>query len=441
MPKANQRLKVQDIGEGKKRTYTPEHMETPGMQEMAATQLARRRSYEQSGSRMRSPLRGVGDLAAEYEKRGWRDIEHEHGAAGPSMYEYHHLAEHGDNPFPLPTRWEDLPSEEQARAHAGLAAFGTSVGRLINDLGRGIDRGYHRASEMQSIPYASNFYEPEGFPRQAMTRAMPEHPEAHQAGAVALTSPKNKFSLITERGEFQMPNIIGAATAGRLAAEHGPAADIEAGWHFRNIPGDKINQVGRTIGSGGGGLHGNIRKAAFALGQGMAGTPLHEWRGMPSKSRPGGYELWGDSPKASPFASSFVDHAAPFHVADVMMAGIAFPHLSGVERSGVNVNPSGAATGSKSEQEMAIDQIPHAHAVIDHAFRSALGERGLSKIRFNQGGAWGEEQIHRTLHPEPGAKPLSYHPSKVYGWQAETMPHTSFTRRTKRGVGDLYLPD
>ena len=429
-----------EVTEGVKRNYTPEHMEAPETQAMRSTLVTRRNVYEQTGSRMESPLRGVGDLAAHYEKEGWRDIEHEHGGAGPSMYAFHDLAEHGHNPFPLPTRWEDLHPDEQARAMAGLEVHGTSIGRLQADLGRGLDRAYTRSDQMGATPYAANFYEPGAFPRQRITSAMPDIPGEHAAGAIAMTSPQNKFAAVTNDGNVITSNINAAATAGQVAHEGRNMSPDQFHAHLLNMSGDQLNAIGQTHGYGGVGIHGNVKKAAWALHQGMQGTPIEEWRGLPSKTTPAGKSIFGEAPKTSPFASSFVDEAAPFHVTDVFGLDLAFPHLSGVKGSGVNINPSGADTGSKSERELALDRIPHAHAAIDFAFREALGERGLSKIRFQQGAAWGESQIHRTLLPDPGAKRLSYHPERVYGFQAETMPSTSFTKRSKRGVGSLFLP-
>jgi hypothetical protein len=424
-----------DVGEGTKRAYTPEYAARPEVQVQRSTLMTRRRSYEQSGTRMESPLRG--DRAAEYEKRGWTDIEKRQAPAAPSMYEFHHLAEHGDNPFPLPMRWEDLPEEEQARAHAGLKAHGTSLGRMTADLGRGLDRAYTRASKMGAAPYAANFYEPEAFARTKLQHALPGiHPD-WQAAAISLTSPQNKFAEITQKGVMNTPNVNAAATAGRLAR----SGRYMTGEQFRDIPNEDIQALSREYGQGGAGLPYNVQKAAFGLHQGLEGVDLSEWKGLPSTTSPKGNPLFGAAPKTSPFASSFIDKAAPFTVGDIHMAGIAFPHLSATKGSGINVNPSGADVGQKSEREMALERIPHAHAALDYAMRQAMGERGLQKVRYQQGAAWGEEQIHRTLHPEPGGRRLSYRPEKVYGWQAAAMPATTFTRRTKRGAGTMYLPD
>ena len=435
--------------QGRGRTYTPEHMEHPDVMRVQEDLTARRASFERSShTRMYSPLRGVGDIGAQYEARGWTDIERTHAAAAPSMHEYEHLAEHGHNPFPQPTRWEDLGEEEQERTHNALKAHGTSYNRIVNDLGRGLDRAYGRASEMGGIPVASNFYEPEGFPRLAVARHMEGVPEEHQAAAIALTSPKNKFVHVTNAGNVNMPNINAAVAAGEIAT----SGRYTTSNQFKNVPGKHLMAVGREISGGGVGLYTNVRKAGYALHQGSEGVDLAEWRGFPTKGAPagkkgpgdiGGNLLFGASPKASPFASSFVDEAAPFHVTDVHMASVALPHLSAIKGSGQNINPSGASTGTKTEREVAIERIPHAHAVIDHAMRTAMGERGLEKTRFQQGAAWGEEQIHRTIHPEPGGRRLGFRPDTVYQWQAETMPHTAlnFKKRSKKGVGDLYLPD
>ena len=436
--------------EGTATNYTPEHMESPDVQRTMAEMHARRLSFENSpgSTRMHSPLRGVGDLDVAYESRGWHDIERQHGAAGPSMGEYKELAESGHNPFPQPTRFEDLPDEEQARAHAGLKAHGTSYRRLVNDLGRGLDRAYSRSSEMGGIPVASNFYEPEGFPRLVIAHHMPEAPAEHAAAAIAMTSPKNKFLHVTNKGAVNMPNINSAVAAGSIAT----SGRYTTSDQFKKIPGPELNKIGRTVSGGGVGLHGNVRKAGYALHQGAEGADISEWRGFPTKAAPagskkggelGGSLIFGGSPKASPFASSFIDEAAPFHVTDVHMASLAFPHLSSIKGSGKNINPSGASTGTKTERELAVERVPHAHAIIDHAMRTAMGERGLNKIRFQQGAAWGEEQIHRTIMPEPGGRRLGFRPDTVYQWQAATMPHTNlnFRARTKAGVGTLHLPD
>jgi hypothetical protein len=446
MPTAPQRgrplqtlREASDVSEGVKRSFTPEDMARPENVAVRNTLTTRRRSYEQSGSKMDSPLRGVGDMAAHYEKMGWTDIEKTHARAAPSMYEFNELAEHGNNPFPLPTRWEDLSDDERTRAHAGLEQHGTSLGRMTADLGRGLDRAYTRSSQMGATPYAANFYEPESFARKSLERAIPGAPSEWQAAAIAMTSAKNKFAEPTLGGAMNTSNVNAAAVAGHIAQ----SGRYTTGEQFREISGEDLKEIGRTHGpgSGGIGMFTNVRKAGWGLKQGIEGADITDWMGLPSKTSPEGNPLFGAAPKTSPFAGSFVDEAAPFTVGDIHMAGIALPHLSGIKGSGQNINPSGADTGSKSERELAMARIPHAHAAMDFAFRQVLGERGLGKIRYQQGAAWGEEQIHRTLHPEPGARTLSYTPEKVYGWQAAAMPETTFTRRTKRGAGALYLPD
>ena len=98
---------------------------------------------------------------------------------------------------------------------------------------------------------------------------------------------------------------------------------------------------------------------------------------------------------------------------------------------------------TKSERDIAIERIPHAHAVFDHAMRTAMGERGLEKTRFQQGAAWGEEQIHRTIHPDARVDGSHFRPDTVYQWQArdDAAHRSELQERSKAGVGDLYLPD
>ena len=427
------------------RNYTPEHAASPRIQEITGMLTSRRKTFERSSDiAAYSPLKRIGgDISTHYEERGWHDIEHEHAAAAPAMQDFEHLAEHGHNPFPLPTRWEDLPKEEQARSHAGLKAHGTSMKKMAGDIGRGLDRAYTRSSEMGAIPFASNFYEPEGFARQILGRTMEHAPPEHQVAAISMTSPRNKFIQITQDQRVQMPNVNAAYAAGQLAQ----SGRYTTGPQFKKIAkiggGPDWNlakKIGAEISGGGIGMPDNVAKAAWGLHQGAKGAPISEWMGLPSKTSPKGNPLFGGSPKVSPFAASFLDEAPPFHVGDIHMQGVAFPHLSTRTGSGVNINPSGADVGKKSEREVAMERIPHAHAAMDYAMRNAMGERGLSKTRFQQGAAWGEQQIARTLHPEPGGRKLNYDPERVYGWQKETMPSTTFTARTKRGTGTLYLP-
>ena len=407
----------------------------PEVAAMASTQITRRRAFEKSGS-LRTQgldLRLGGDLETEYAKRGWHDIEETHGAAAPSMHDYEHLAEHGNNPFPQPTPWEHLSKVQQGRALLGLKAHGTSMDRMIGDLGRGIDRAYMRGEKMEApVPFGSIFYEPHGHARREMRTALPDINSEQAATTISMTSPHNRFIQVTDEGKTNMPNVNAAVTASHFA-RMGLQHDWEAE-DFRAIPGEDLNARGMQVSGGGVGFHGNVRRAAYGVAQSMRGVDMEHLRGFPTKDNPKGEELFGTSPKASPFAGSFLDSAAPFHVLDIHMAGIVFPHLSGAKGSGVNINPSGASTGSKSERELAVERIPHSHAAADYAMRQAMGERGLHKTRFQQGGAWGEEQIARTVEPEPGVRRLSYHPERMYGWQA------SFTPRTKRGVGTLLLP-
>ena len=69
-----QGLVRQAVVEG--RTYTPEHLETPEVARLSQEMSSRRRDFEKSSG---GPVRLGGDLAGEYEKRGWTDIEREHG--------------------------------------------------------------------------------------------------------------------------------------------------------------------------------------------------------------------------------------------------------------------------------------------------------------------------------------------------------------------------
>jgi hypothetical protein len=429
---------INEPGEGGT-SYNREMVKSEAVSGISKELNSRRRHFERGTSLRTEGLNIGGDLASHYEREGWQDLEAEHAGAAPSMHDYEHLAAHGNNPFPQPRRWEALTSDQRSRSMAGLKAHGTSLERMTGDLGRGIDRAHLRAAMYGTSPFGGNFYEPEGHARTMMAQALP-HINSEQASmGISITSPHNKFIQVVGSGEAQTPNVNAAVTAAHYA-QRGHQQDWGAE-DYRSIPGEDLNARGREVSGGGVGFHGNVRRAAYGISQSIGGVEMENLRGFPTQDRPakpgnpGGEELFGGSPKASPFAGNFLDQSAPFNVSDIHMAGVVFPHLSGIKGSGININPSGASTGSKSEREHAIDRIPHVHAAIDYASRQAMGERGLTKPRWFQGGVWGEEQITRTVDPEAGARRLSYHPEKMYAWSR------GFTRRTKRGTGSLYLPD
>ena len=113
---------------------------------------------------------------------------------------------------------------------------------------------------------------------------------------------------------------------------------------------EHAKSIGAEVSGGGIGMPANVAKAAWGLHQGSqegGGKPISEWMGLSSKTHPEGNPIFGASPKVGPFAGSFLDESPPFHVTDVHMGGIAFPHLSGVKGSGQNINPSGSSTGDE----------------------------------------------------------------------------------------------
>lgn len=320
--------------------------------------------------------------------------------------------------FPTPTRWEDLSPEQQAKTHAGLKRYGTSLDTMKSDFGSHVDQAFARAEKGGAEhPYGADFYEAEGAPRQRIKEAGIGVPPSHFSAAVAITSPQARFTSREGLPDEYHPNINNAIAAVRHAQAGTPLEDVKT-------PGLEVPQRER-----GQGFHKNIRKAVGGLRQGAEGVPAPEWRNPPSKTNPKGTPMFGKetAPKIGPFANAFDDLAEQFFVSDVHSGGGGMlPHLSSDKPLTGELTKTGKEVRSDSEREQAINAIPHFHAAADFAARGAAYERGLPSLRATQATQWSEERLQR--HEAKGGGQGSQNfisPERAYpGVTSAKMPHT-----------------
>jgi hypothetical protein len=284
---------------------------------------------------------------------------------------------------PRPVRWEEHSPETRRHIERALAAHGTSIDQMADDLGAQIDQANVRAAEAghSGNPYAMDFYST-GEPRAVLDQSARDLgiPQPTHALMNAFTSPQTKFSQDTNSGR-RYPND----EAARHVVEH-----VQGGGTATSLTNERTDGSGKRHQ----GFVGNMRTAATAMEMHLQGIPPQDWAG------PSGDPMVG--PKTGSYANSWSDSHPQFTVADVHTGGGgALPHLSSEkpllrgESGEVLLSQSGAERRDKSEREKAIETIPYAHAAIDYAMRQAMQKRGLGSIRDSQATQWGEEQLQR----------------------------------------------
>jgi hypothetical protein len=329
------------------------------------------------------------------------------GAAKPS-YQSKTLPDQA----PSPAKWEDMHPEAQKRTLQGAAKFGVTPASMHRSFGAQLDQGHARAAEHGMTPYASHFYsgdDPSRPSEPIPSKEVLNHPDyvppkdmqpkdvllrsakandvdfGTQVVANAITSPKSKFRMERKGGGVTYPNDQ-AATFAIQAVHHGTApADIDPSGH------------GIVA------LHGNVRRAGYAVQQRDEGSHVSDLHNPPSKSSPEGSTIFG--PKTGPYNNSWTDtHGqSQMLVSDVHTGGGGMaPHLSHEnayqrdESGGAVLTASGRkrkeAAGSERENYLS---VPGIHALHDHVARNVMHERGLSSLSGAQATQWGEEQISR----------------------------------------------
>lgn len=353
-----------------------------------------------------------------YHLKGWTDADE----SGPRVWDRQLPGMSDPHAAPRPPLFEELSAETQAHTHAGLKRYGTSLEKMIADIGAQIDQAYGRADrhrpnvrEGERIdaidrgetppdtgvhPYARNFYS-HGEPRQVIDRSARELglPQSVHAVLNSLTSPNTVFEQKDgATGEARYPNNEAAMHAARHAM---------SGRSWEELTNENLE---RGDGSKHQGYTRNMQKAAKVTEQHLAGQHPSTWTGLPSEKYPEGKPIWG--PKTGPYANSWSDSHPQFGVADIHTGGGGLlPHL-GTEKpvlldkeGNPRLDDNDKPQRDDSEREKAIEAIPFFHSAADYALRQAMKQRNLSSLRSSQAAEWGEEKIQRkeagTLNSAP----------------------------------------
>ena len=335
-----------------------------------------------------------------YAANGWD----QQSGVGPKVYDRQLPGMSDPSAAPRPPRWEEHSPETRMHVERALAAHGTSIDQMADDLGAQLDQANVRAAEMghSGSPYAMDFYST-GEPRKVLDQSARDLgiPQPTHALMNAFTSPQTKFSQDTKEGR-RYPND----EAARHVVEH-----VQGGGTSADLTNDRTDgRPGKHQG-----FERNMRTAADAMAMHQAGIPPQDW------ARESGSPMVG--PKTGPYANSWSDSHPQFTVSDVHTGGGgALPHLSSGkplmrdESGEVKLSSSGKEVRDKSEREKAIETIPYAHAAVDYAMRQAMQKRGLSSVRDSQATQWGEEQIQRGEAGLRGApSPSRAYPTRPSG--------------------------
>lgn len=334
-----------------------------------------------------------------YEARGWSET-----SSGPMMGERQLPGLEDPSSAAQPTRWEELHPEQQAKAQAGLKTVaGSTIDSMTRAFGAQLDQSYERSSKhapkgKPGVPFSRDFYS-EGEPARVMQESAKKLnvPVGVHAAINAFTSPNTKF----KQGE-RYPNLETAEAVVRQHQAGIPTSEVTTGRREAD-PRDWDRALSKPMSppKKNQGYHSNARKSARALDLHDAGVPLRDWRNAPSKSSPEGSPMFG--PKIGPYHNSWLKSTPDFFVSDVHSGGGGMvPHLSTDKpilrdaAGATKLDKKGKPQRDDSEREKAISDVPHFHAMADHAACKAMEARGLTKVRQAQASQWGEEQIQRT---------------------------------------------
>lgn len=342
------------------------------------------------------------------------------GPAVPDLNSPHHVPE-----TVVPQRrWEDLHPHEQAKALAAAAKHGVTMASAKRDYGSQLDQAHNRAfGEGQASTYSSLFYSGPSEPHDRIDLSAgrnAQHPNAQpmkvsmrdvQSIANSITSPRNKFSLRKKgHSETLFPNDEHANTA------------IQ---HVLNNPHMSAEEAAATVpnntGPSGGGIHGNIKRAAYAAHQLIYGGATPRTLMNPPGEKGNRSRVFGtaSTEKTTAYASAWMQPDSPdaFLTTDVHTGHGFAAHLGTAKKLTKVIDPeTGKRKLGKSEVETYIAETPHVHALHDYIARQVHAERGLSPsvnnarfIHRGQAAQWGEERVqrpdinetHETAYPKP----------------------------------------
>lgn len=325
-------------------------------------------------------------------------------------------------------RWEDMHPHEQEKTLREAAKHGVTMDTATRDYTSQLMQAHDRAhSENAADPYSSRFYAGKSAPRDALTRSANQNaqhpnwpsgvdPHGVQAVANAITSPRNKFS-VTRRGSTVFPNDEHANHAIQHVLNMGP----------NSTPQDAYNTVTNSSGPAGGGLHGNIKRAAYAAHQMIyGGVGTGELTNPQTKkqreSGKDGNPVFGQKSqqKTTAYAGGWLhpNSADAFLTTDVHTGHGFAAHLGTAKVKGKQVKGEKTKVGG-SEVENYISKTPNVHQLHDYIARQVHASLGLSPSVSNaqylhrgQGSQWGEERIsrpdltdstHATAYPPEGS--------------------------------------
>lgn len=352
-------------------------------------------------------------------------------------------------------RWEDLHPNERAATLQAAKQHGVTPASAERDYSSQLAQSHARAVGTggmlpgHATPYSQNFYSGPSGPRDKLLEsgaANAKHPnfpagvDSHVVQSVAnsITSPRNKFEIDKGDGSPKLyPNDEHANHAIRHALDAGPSASSE----------DVAASIGNAHGPGGGGIMGNIRRAAFASHQLMfKGATPQTLRNPPGekakeKGATEGNKAFGtpNTQKTTAYVGAWMHPEDPdsFLTTDVHTGHGFAAHLSTAKQDTGRIDENGKKVLGSSEVEEYIAKTPHVHAMHDYIARKVHAKMGLSPSTSNaqylnrgQAAQWGEERIQRPDLTDATQERVYPRDPARHGVDPSTAKHTSLGSRS-----------
>lgn len=313
----------------------------------------------------------------------------------------------------LMPRAEDLSGPELRKGRDILKHYGSNEAKVAHDSGQALDRA--RVSEViashpnanTQTPMGERFYEGPSEPHDKISesaRRVVQHPDfprsgdadkdfhlARQMGAVtnSATSPNNPFAE-NRQGRRVYPNNMAAESATYSGLENKDAVAPKKVGEDLNARG-----VPDTPHSGVGTYKSNMAKAAGAVNQMAAGTPMHEL------TLGSGRRMF--DPQKAPKTSSYVTaHAVDYShpdestVTDVQEGSNMLPHLSTAKSVGFHQMDGNGSPVTRLNQKN--EQVP----VVHYAHPDETGNANKAPKSLTKGLPAGHKLTPAYENADPG---------------------------------------
>lgn len=277
---------------------------------------------------------------------------------------------HGSLPDTVATpRWHHLSNGEKMNVEAHAASYGVTRASAKAAYAANLDQSYDTAHAAGYRPHAESFYT-DPAPHMPLGKLLSGAKEtgttvSEMTTGTAITSPKTKWGPVKAAGqEGRYPNIEAATNA---------AANADPGATESSVPRSKYRDEQGNVTGNVSVMHGNVVRAARAIGEQKEGTSAADLR------TPAGNPVFGgpSQQKTTPFRNAFVDPHGPnsMLVSDIHTGYRGFaPHLE------------------THEGEAYLDH-PGLKAWHDDIAREVHAERGISSTNVGQAAQWGQAQL------------------------------------------------